>query len=172
MPPEFNVIKLFNGHKLRLFIISQSVCLWQAFSAQSNVRLTLEWSTCNVLHSGMLRPYPQTLDQAGKACEGQRSSLLQKVVTYVRKIFCNTATWRNPFQRQRFYEIWTFCHQSYKTFFCCKLQNNFILFLNYTQAQYAGVSDYTSPERFCRDKHSTLVGPFVSCEEKEVLSRK
>ncbi len=107
-----------------------------------------------------------------RVARDERSSLFQKVVTYVRKKFCNTATWRNPFQRQRFYEIWTFCHQSYKTFFCCKLHNNFILFLTYIQAQYAKVLDYTSPERLCRDKHSTLVGPFVSCEENEVLSRK
>ncbi len=30
---------------------------------------TLEWSTWKVLHLGSLRPYPQTLDEAGEACQ-------------------------------------------------------------------------------------------------------
>jgi hypothetical protein len=34
-------------------------------------------------------PYPPTLDWAGKACQGQRSGLLWKVVTYGRKRFYN-----------------------------------------------------------------------------------
>jgi hypothetical protein len=31
----------------------------------------LEWSTRKVLHLGKLRPYSQTLDKAGKACQEQ-----------------------------------------------------------------------------------------------------
>ncbi len=38
-----------------------------------------------MLHSGRLRPDPQTLDLAGKACQGQ--ILLQKFVIYDRKKF-------------------------------------------------------------------------------------
>ncbi len=46
---------------LRFFVISQSVCPWQ------------------VLHSRVgTQPYPQTLDQAGKACQGQT---LQPITT-------------------------------------------------------------------------------------------
>jgi hypothetical protein len=36
-------------------------------------------------------------------------------------------------------------------------------------AQYAGVLHYTILERLARDKHSSLLGPFVSMEENEVL---
>ncbi len=38
----------------------------------SKVR-TLEWNTRDVLHSGKLRPYPQTLDKAGKAYQEQNT---------------------------------------------------------------------------------------------------
>jgi len=34
-------------------------------------------------------PFLQTLDQAGKACQGQHSSLLQKLAIYDRKKFYN-----------------------------------------------------------------------------------
>jgi hypothetical protein len=37
-------------------------------------------------------PHPQALDKAVKACQGQ-SSLLQKLVNYVRKKFYNTGPW-------------------------------------------------------------------------------
>ncbi len=58
--------KTFYGRKLRLFIISYSVYLWQPFPTKSNVcgrgqEPTLEWRTWKVLHSGRLWPYPQTL---------------------------------------------------------------------------------------------------------------
>jgi len=57
----------FYDHNLQSFVISQSVWLWQAFPARSNVcgwgqKPTLEWSTWKVLHSGRFQPYPQTLD--------------------------------------------------------------------------------------------------------------
>ncbi len=38
-----------------------------------------------MLYSGRLRPYPQTLDLAGKACQGQ--ILIQKLLNYGRKKF-------------------------------------------------------------------------------------
>jgi hypothetical protein len=44
--------------------------------------LMCEWSAWKVLHSGRLRPCPQTLDKAGKACQGQTKRFLQKFVTY------------------------------------------------------------------------------------------
>ncbi len=34
------------------------------------------------LHLGKIRPYLQTLDYAGNACQGKHSSLLQKLVIY------------------------------------------------------------------------------------------
>jgi len=44
--------------------------------------------TFQVLHSRIgFWPYPQTLDRAGNACQGQTLSLLWKVVNYVRKKF-------------------------------------------------------------------------------------
>jgi hypothetical protein len=57
----------FYGRNLWIFMIRP----WQAFPAQSIVcgwgqELTLERSTWKVLHSGSLRLYLQTLDQAGK----------------------------------------------------------------------------------------------------------
>ncbi len=42
-----------------------------------------------MLHSGMLRPYPKTLDQASKACQEQTLQLTMKLVTYGRKKFYN-----------------------------------------------------------------------------------
>ncbi len=36
-------------------------------------------------------PYPQTLDKAGNACQGQTSSLLRKSVNYGRKTFIGMA---------------------------------------------------------------------------------
>jgi hypothetical protein len=49
------------------FVISWSVCPWQASRAWSDVcglgqELTLQWNTWMVLHSGRLRLYQQTLD--------------------------------------------------------------------------------------------------------------
>jgi hypothetical protein len=35
--PGANVIKLFHGRMLRIFVISWSVCPWQAFPALSNI---------------------------------------------------------------------------------------------------------------------------------------
>jgi hypothetical protein len=42
---------------------------------------------------------------------------------------------------------------------------NFIFFVNYKWAQYAGVLQYTRVERHAKDKHSSLLGPFVSYDE-------
>ncbi len=46
---------------------------------------------------------------------------------------------------------------------------HFIFFLNYELAQYVRVLHYTRPEKLDKDKHSCLLGPFVSYEENEVL---
>ncbi len=75
--------KNFYNLKLRLFIISQSVCPWQAFPAQPNAcgqgqESTLEWSTRKVVHSGRLWYYSKMLDKAGKACQGQTLQLIMK----------------------------------------------------------------------------------------------
>jgi hypothetical protein len=57
---------------LRVFVIRKSVCHWQIFTSLSNVcgqghERTLEWKTREVLHSGRLRPFFQTLDKGGEA---------------------------------------------------------------------------------------------------------
>ncbi len=52
-----------------------------------------------VLHSGRLRLYPQTLDLAGKA---GKKSLLQTLVDYGRKKYCNIGSWsRSRHRRDR-----------------------------------------------------------------------
>jgi hypothetical protein len=56
--------------------INKSVCSWHAFPDKSNVcelgRELPEWSTFQVLRSKVgSKPYQQTLDKAGKACQGQ-----------------------------------------------------------------------------------------------------
>ncbi len=71
--------KTFYGRKLRLFIISQSICPWQAFPAQSNVQSQPERSDFQVLHSRIGSwPHPQTLDQAGEALQRQTLQLIMK----------------------------------------------------------------------------------------------
>ncbi len=52
--------------------------------------------TWKALHLGRLPPYPQTLDYTGKACQGKRSSLSWKGVTYGRKMFYNIDTRPSP----------------------------------------------------------------------------
>jgi hypothetical protein len=47
--------------------MSQNVCLWQAFLTKFNVR-SLRWSGA---HLNRLQPYWQTLDKAGKTCQGK-----------------------------------------------------------------------------------------------------
>jgi hypothetical protein len=44
-----------------------------------------------------------------------------------------------------------------------------IFFVTYHWTQQARVLHYTRLERLARDKHSSLLGPFVSYEENEVL---
>ncbi len=61
-----------------------NVCPWQAFPLWSNVRghgqePNLKWSTLKALRLGKLLPYPQTLDQAGNACQGQIFSKICKL---------------------------------------------------------------------------------------------
>ncbi len=90
--PQGQCYKTFYGRKLRLFIISQSVCSWQAFPDKSYVRgqvqePTLEGSNCKVLPLGRFLPYLQTLDQARKTCQEPTLQLIIKVVTYDRKKF-------------------------------------------------------------------------------------
>jgi hypothetical protein len=43
---------------------------------------------------------------------------------------------------------------------------HFIFFVSYEWAQEESVLYYTKLERVARDKHSSLLGQFVSCEEK------
>jgi hypothetical protein len=65
--PGVDVIKLFYCRNSQIFIISWSVCPWQAFPAWSNVcgkgrEPTLKWSSWKVLHLERDRPYLQILD--------------------------------------------------------------------------------------------------------------
>jgi hypothetical protein len=83
------MLKSFYSRNLRIYVISQSFCSWQAFPSLSNVcgrgqDPTLEWSTWKVLHSGRLQPYLQTLNQAWKACQG---------ATIYCEIFYNIVPW-------------------------------------------------------------------------------
>ncbi len=83
-----------------------SVCSWKAFPAQSNdcgrgKEPTQEWCTCKVVHSGRLWPYPQSLDQAGKACQGQTPNTIayyEKFVNYGQKKFYNIGPMNQNFQ--------------------------------------------------------------------------
>jgi hypothetical protein len=44
-----------------------------------------------------------------------------------------------------------------------------IFFLTYELAKYARVLNYTELERLTRDKHTSLLGPFLSYKDNEVL---
>ncbi len=46
---------------------------------------------------------------------------------------------------------------------------NLPFFLTYKWALYSGVSHYTRLEKLARDEHTSLVYPFVSYVENEVL---
>ncbi len=46
---------------------------------------------------------------------------------------------------------------------------HFILFATHKWAQYDRVLNYSRLGRLASVKHSSLLGPFVSCEENEVL---
>jgi hypothetical protein len=46
---------------------------------------------------------------------------------------------------------------------------HFIFVITYELAQYGTVLIYTSRERLARDKHSSLLDPFVSYEENKLL---
>ncbi len=86
--------KTFYCCNLRIFVISQSGCPWQAFPALSNVCRKGQEPTqvkyiLFVLLSGKLWPNPQIPDQAGKTFKRQHSSLLRKLVNYGRKKFYN-----------------------------------------------------------------------------------
>ncbi len=68
--------KTFYICNLQIFVMSKTVCPRQACTAESNVcgpgqEPILEWSTKNVLYLGRPQLYPQTLDNAGKAYQGQ-----------------------------------------------------------------------------------------------------
>ncbi len=82
--------KTFYVRNFRIFVISWSVCQWQAFTAQSNVcgqsqELILELSPIEMLHSGRLQPYPQ----AERLAKEKPSRLLQKFANYGHKPFYN-----------------------------------------------------------------------------------
>jgi hypothetical protein len=80
--PRVNAIKLFwklraqchktfYGRNLRIFVISSSVCPWQAFSSLVHClcvrpELTLEWSIRNVLHLGRLLALPTNIGPGWK----------------------------------------------------------------------------------------------------------
>ncbi len=73
--------KTFFVRNLKIFVISQSVCPWQAFPAQSIVcgqgqEHTLQCSPSKGLQQGRFLIYKQTLDQVGKACLGQTLQLI------------------------------------------------------------------------------------------------
>jgi hypothetical protein len=87
--------KTFYGRNLRIFIISWSVCPWQAFPAWSNncgwgQEPTLQPSTWKVLHSGRLWPYPQHWTRLERLARDKHSSSLGKNVNYGCKKFYST----------------------------------------------------------------------------------
>ncbi len=86
--------KTFFARNLYIFVISQSVCPWQAFPAQSNVcrqgRSLPELSTFQVLHSRVGSwPHPQVLDNVGIVCQGQPLQLITKILKLQTKKLCN-----------------------------------------------------------------------------------
>ncbi len=77
----------FYGRNFLLGRINQSVCAWKAFPAQSNIceqgqEPTLEWSTFQAFHLGRLRPFSQTLDQVGRACQGQSLQIITNICNF------------------------------------------------------------------------------------------
>ncbi len=83
VPPVGLYHKTYHGCKLRIAIISQSVCPWRAFPAQSSVWVRLgahpKVEHLKGVYSGRLWPYPQTIDQAGKACQEQTLQLIMEI---------------------------------------------------------------------------------------------
>ncbi len=76
--------KPFYTRNSQMFVISQTVCHFQAFLCMSNIcgqgqERTIQLSTWKVLHSGRRWPYSQTLGQAGGACEGQTVYLIMDI---------------------------------------------------------------------------------------------
>jgi hypothetical protein len=53
----------------------------------------MDWSTLKVPHLDRLQPYLQTLDQAGKVCQGQTLQLITKVRKLWTKKFYNIGPW-------------------------------------------------------------------------------
>ncbi len=83
-------ITFYDG-KLRIFVISQSVCPWQAFPAQSNVCCQGQPERCFTwVGSGLTHKHQTRLEKLGK---DKRSSLLRKFVTYGRKKFYRIGPW-------------------------------------------------------------------------------
>jgi hypothetical protein len=67
--PGQPVIKLFYARNLRMFVISWSVCFWQAFPSKYYV---CEQGRFWVLHTRVGSwPCPETYNWAGEACQGQ-----------------------------------------------------------------------------------------------------
>ncbi len=58
-----------------------------------------------------------------------------------------------------------------KKYFIVKVlySQHFIFIITYKWGQYGTVLIYTSRERLARDKHSSLLDPFVSYEQNELL---
>ncbi len=79
LKPEPNIIKLFYGRNLQMFVISKSICPWQVFLALSIVSVGSYPSEATFFQVLISRvgswPYPQTLCKAGEACQGQTLKL-------------------------------------------------------------------------------------------------
>ncbi len=80
-----DVINFFYGRKIRIFVISQSVCPQQAFPAESNSIVWVQAKSLSLsgvserFFKRVLLLYQKTLDQAGKACQGQIVQLITNV---------------------------------------------------------------------------------------------
>ncbi len=85
-------MKLFYLHNLRMFIISQRVCPWQAFPAQHNVLTlvgkarSLPQSGAPRVSSGLTLEYQTRLERLARY---KHSSLLRTLVNYGHKNFNN-----------------------------------------------------------------------------------
>ncbi len=81
--------KTFCNCNLQMCSLSQSTCPWQSFPAQSYLCRQYQEPTLErkVLHLGRLRPYSQTVDQDGKAFQGQSLQLLLLIHKCCKKFY-------------------------------------------------------------------------------------
>ncbi len=86
--------KTFYGRNLRIFVISQSVCLWQSFQPSLNFGSKARACACVAFNEcSTLGEAPVTHSHSPrleKTATGKHSSLLPKFVNNDRKIFYNT----------------------------------------------------------------------------------